>query len=136
LSLPAEPEPTGELAALVRIRLRNLVFRATFLQPMGKKMKTNLLLLTVILIFAGCASPDGNSYRPEPPFLFNALADASDSVAENTTGFIQWNAKAHATFFRMLTPQFWFRRDKPEPVQEADTSKLAPYASDSRFLEF
>lgn len=97
-----------------------------------------------LLFFNGCATSGSQdpsressetsfTYRPKPPFLLNALADASDAIAENTDGFIAWRARTNATFFRALTPGFWIERHKQKKAEEE--AKAAAREDDQKFLK-
>lgn len=92
------------------------------------------VLALACAVLTGCASSGGFAYEPKPPFLLNALADTSDAVADNTSGFIAWRARQNATLFRALTPGFWL--DRQYGGREETPTEIAEYsAKDQAFLE-
>lgn len=133
-----------------------------------KPMKTKPFAVAtagLALFLAGCAAPKHHApapdpksgvvaapaeprqgFQPQPPFLLNAMVDLNDHIADNTSGFIAWHSRVHATAFRMLTPQFWFRPGGPAgraaPAAYEPVPELAPrdefasiYEADQRYVQ-
>jgi len=97
-----------------------------FCEMIGKMKTLRYSLLAFFpLLLMGCASNGETAYRPKPPYLLNALADASDAIADNTDGFIAWRARTNATVFRALTPGFWLDRKYRDRDEESDFAELA-----------